>query len=54
MVMQPPNACKTCGGTHFVVDIQNSKVDKKGWPLKLAEKPCSTCNPHGLQPKVRY
>jgi hypothetical protein len=54
MVCAPHDACQECNGTHYVLDIENSEVDERGWPTHLAEKPCPTCNPHGMKPKVRY
>ena len=54
MVCAPHDACVTCGGTHYVVDHEKSEVDATGWPVKLVDKPCPTCNAHGMQPKVRY
>lgn len=54
MVMQPPNACATCNGTHWVLDIGSTETDDEGFPLDLVEKPCPTCNPYGMRPKVQY
>ena len=54
MVMQPEDACKTCGGSYWVLDLEAMKGDEEPWPTQFVEKPCPDCNPHGMHPKVYY